>query len=46
MLRRYYANLELIDDWGRVEEPVLKLALGCPGEETAGLLERLKAGPL
>jgi len=43
-LGRYYANLEFVDDWGRVEEPVLKLALGCPGEETAGLLERLKAG--
>ena len=41
---RYYANLELVDDWGRVDEPVLKLALGCPGEETAGLLERLRAG--
>lgn len=42
-LGRYCTNPEFVDDRGWVEEPVFKLTLGCPDEETAGLLERPRA---
>jgi HAD hydrolase, family IIB len=43
-LARYYANVELVDDWDQVPDPVLKLAMGCRRDETTGLLEHLRDG--
>lgn len=40
----YYTSLRLVDGWDDVTEPVLKLALACEPEATAGLVRVLENG--
>lgn len=40
-LGRYYARIELVDDFSEVHEPILKLALGCHQNATETLLAEL-----
>lgn len=40
LMRVYYTRLALVDSWDDVTEPVLKLALACPPEQTTALMAR------